>query len=163
MFLIWLFLFTVHAQAPEGSRYALVGDSSENQTHCHEAITPIINEFNFAIRSIVRGRLETALTPCNQYQIEQTPTHFKVQCDNKTPVIGNLDGTVSSYTNNEGKLFSVTTRHEGSATTLMFQGEAASQESSFSFSEDEIHVTKVINSPYFETLVSCSFNYRRSP
>ena len=157
-----LMLSAAHAVGPEASgTYTLTDSPAQVAQFKEEAVSKTLNSMNFALRAIAGSRVESAVTACAGYNIVVEGGTMKVKCDAKPWVTINLDGTPSSYTNDQGVSYVVTASQSGDKVTATFAGDDASQTTIYNFAGGGLAVHKTINSEYFGEPLRWTNSYRK--
>lgn len=164
--MIWAILATMgtaDADVTEATsgKYRLTDSPAQVQQFKEAAVKKTLDSMNFAVRAMAGSRVEAAVTACAAYDITISGDTMTVKCDAKPTVTVNLNGTPSSYTNDQGVAYTVTASRSGDQVTATFTGDDASQVTVYNFNDAGLRVQKTINSPYFGEPLRWTNNYRK--
>lgn len=151
--------------AAEGSLQGVYLNATPNADVIAQAIEVVVAKMSFIKRPIARGRLGKTNPLYRRIEISQTATDIRVRFDERTPVAMPLDGRIVKWTREDGEVFDVSARLQGSELTQAFQAEDGLRVNRFSLSPDGNGLTLqvTLSSPRLPEAVKYTLTYRRSP
>jgi hypothetical protein len=142
--------------------YTLSDSASALSTRTAAALETTLEPMNFAFRMIAEGRLQAAITTCSAYTFTTDDVQMRIQCDNKPPINGALNGAPTPYTNDKGVTYSITVQKGTDQVVFNYAGESASQVTTYRFTDGGLVVSKEIRSDNLEVPMRWDTNYTQN-
>jgi hypothetical protein len=142
--------------------YSLSDSAATLSTRTRAALDATLEPMNFAVRMVAEGRLEDAISTCSRYTFTTNDSRMRILCDDKPPIDGALSGAATRYTNDKGKVFSVTVKPGTDHAIFTYAGTDATQITTYRFTAGGMVVTKEIRSDSLEVPLRWDTHYARS-
>ncbi|MDG1484091.1 MAG: hypothetical protein P8R54_31155 [Myxococcota bacterium] len=141
--------------------YTLSDSTAALATRTDAALESTLDPMNFAVRMIAEGRLQDAITTCSTYTFTTDDVQMRIQCDDKPPIKGALNGAPTSYTNEKDVTYSITVQKSTDQVVFNYAGESATQVTTYRFTDGGLVVSKEIRSASLEVPMRWDTNYTR--
>ncbi len=124
-----------HLQTHATGPYVLASSEAQTVAIAEAAVDAYLASEGFLTRRFTRERLVAAALPCARYDLALEGSLFSIWCDDAPVIIAKDGGDSIPYTAPNGNTYDVSVTFEETELSLEFEGEEASQTTTYRFSE----------------------------
>ncbi len=158
---MWILLASLAFADPEDGRYESVLSGDEIGAVIDAAIEEGAQQYSFAVRWIVRSRLQGIRDWCTSYDIVRTGDQWSHSCDGKPPTTGTIGADAVSIERKDKSTLTFTLRQaDGRDVTAKFMGEeGGGRQQTYKFKGDHLLLDVMVISDQLDPPVAWTLRY----